>query len=726
MRSLSPSRHIRAATKVSPHTWLALTDQPVPHSRMVCQSNPTHTHRTTGNIDSEPNKGKGKGKQTSSPSPLKKHSAQKAINEFFSSNAEAGPSLATDVIDFADSDQSDAAPPARKDKGKGKAQNPTMKKESAPLPTRPPQLSRPRHGFREDNRLGGWSNPEPLVIKRRLPPKENASMKPPSNAISPGPKLGEWGNFEPLVVGIQYKHKRPAPTPSSDDAPSEPQTKRRTAFARKSTGGRAPRAYQAQPSYVGAVSPQQQLDPLLEAELEASAPFIPHDNFPPAAEPSAAPTTAVLPHSVLSPHSVSSPRTRPSWATVNTSPAKPPSRSLSRPTSHATSRHTSRPVSQPRATPEAGPSGTQHEPAAPSPSSAASAARFSPVPAPSAALTNDAQTSDAMEIEDDVFVDAVDSLSQGDVFDDPVDNGRQDDAIFDDIAQDSLPACPPAEASALPPPSSPDIIEFLDENDDDTDAPQSSSSAAVPPPIVARALFGAALSDGTGLPSERARTYMTRSRSNSSRPPPPRVTAANGRAVISGSGPNLRHEDRPEEVEEPKDHAVLRGPPRISRTQWRRLMDSAEQSSDTHGLFKGLQSISRSELPPPHMTRRVNRTLNSAMVDRYHNFMSHCGGTPNHELHCALFEMYMSYSVAADEPNAPDIKVVNDIDHRPPKFEFQYSNQMLYTDPVPPPELGRGCGCEGPCDPESTTCLCVKRQTLYFYNTGLEGFQYEE
>ena len=59
-------------------------------------------------------------------------------------------------------------------------------------------------------------------------------------------------------------------------------------------------------------------------------------------------------------------------------------------------------------------------------------------------------------------------------------------------------------------------------------------------------------------------------------------------------------------------------------------------------------------------------------------------------------------------------------------MEFEYSNEMLYGQDVPDPELGLGCGCDGPCDPYSTTCLCVKRQRLYTYDVPLSGFAYDD
>lgn len=174
------------------------------------------------------------------------------------------------------------------------------------------------------------------------------------------------------------------------------------------------------------------------------------------------------------------------------------------------------------------------------------------------------------------------------------------------------------------------------------------------------------------------------------------------------------------------DDEPLETAPRISRRRWTRMMIKAEAATGEAGLFKGARSSQRGESPPAGMRGSVERTLDTRMVDKYHRRFDGKNRI-NWALRCSLFEAFISQSTSVDEPNAPDIKVVNKIDLMPPDWEFQYGNQMLYTPSVPDPELGHGCGCDGPCDPESTTCLCVKRQQLYFYGLeGLSGFQYRE
>lgn len=98
--------------------------------------------------------------------------------------------------------------------------------------------------------------------------------------------------------------------------------------------------------------------------------------------------------------------------------------------------------------------------------------------------------------------------------------------------------------------------------------------------------------------------------------------------------------------------------------------------------------------------------------------------TNNHALHRMIFESYIDMSVGGAEPT---IGVDNTVDEEqiPPRFEFQYSNEMLYHKDVPDPELGKGCGCDGPCSDKSNSCSCLARQALYNYDV-IDGFAYDK
>lgn len=96
-----------------------------------------------------------------------------------------------------------------------------------------------------------------------------------------------------------------------------------------------------------------------------------------------------------------------------------------------------------------------------------------------------------------------------------------------------------------------------------------------------------------------------------------------------------------------------------------------------------------------------------------------------------MFEAVIAENTAQDEPEAPPIAVINEIDDEPtPPWEFYYSNKLWYHDDVPPPDYSKlvGCDCVGECDPTSTTCVCLRRQTNLWpegVSLGM-GFSYGE
>lgn len=92
-----------------------------------------------------------------------------------------------------------------------------------------------------------------------------------------------------------------------------------------------------------------------------------------------------------------------------------------------------------------------------------------------------------------------------------------------------------------------------------------------------------------------------------------------------------------------------------------------------------------------------------------------------------VFEAEIHANTADDEPYAPPIHIINEIDDEPtPPVEFYYSNLMWHGEGVPKPDHDNlhGCDCFGPCDPTSTTCACVKRQREYQWDQG--GFIYDK
>jgi histone-lysine N-methyltransferase SUV39H len=82
-----------------------------------------------------------------------------------------------------------------------------------------------------------------------------------------------------------------------------------------------------------------------------------------------------------------------------------------------------------------------------------------------------------------------------------------------------------------------------------------------------------------------------------------------------------------------------------------------------------------------------------------------------------IFEANIIENTMDDEPDAPPIRIINEIDDEPtPLWEFHYSNQMWHGEGVPPPNILNliSCDCEGgSCDPRSKTCACLQRQRKY-------------
>ena len=81
-----------------------------------------------------------------------------------------------------------------------------------------------------------------------------------------------------------------------------------------------------------------------------------------------------------------------------------------------------------------------------------------------------------------------------------------------------------------------------------------------------------------------------------------------------------------------------------------------------------------------------------------------------------IFETAIAENTADDEPDAPKIQIINNVDLEPtPPWEFYYTNKMWHGEGVPAPDVSRivSCDCMGRCDPKSKTCACLKRQQEY-------------
>ncbi|RPD78603.1 SET domain-containing protein [Lentinus tigrinus ALCF2SS1-7] len=90
-----------------------------------------------------------------------------------------------------------------------------------------------------------------------------------------------------------------------------------------------------------------------------------------------------------------------------------------------------------------------------------------------------------------------------------------------------------------------------------------------------------------------------------------------------------------------------------------------------------------------------------------------------------VFEAEIRANTAEDEPNAPPIRIINDVDDEPtPPLEFFYSNLMWHGKGVPKPDYDalQGCSCSGPCEPSS--CACARKHKDYC--KGTPSFMYDK
>ncbi|ORY29803.1 hypothetical protein BCR39DRAFT_558921 [Naematelia encephala] len=182
----------------------------------------------------------------------------------------------------------------------------------------------------------------------------------------------------------------------------------------------------------------------------------------------------------------------------------------------------------------------------------------------------------------------------------------------------------------------------------------------------------------------------------------------------------------------------------MTRAEWRKVVELDGESGDVDVLLQSehgstssgpssaietidysVSTVVRSGVlahPPDDRRGQARRQFDPELVDSWNARWPKLANNPT--IHRLIFQGFITESLLRDGEFEDEIRVVNGLDGRPPAFEFQYANRMLYHPDTPDPELGLGCDCEGPCDPNSKTCSCVKRQKLYFYDTGLNGFAY--
>lgn len=122
--------------------------------------------------------------------------------------------------------------------------------------------------------------------------------------------------------------------------------------------------------------------------------------------------------------------------------------------------------------------------------------------------------------------------------------------------------------------------------------------------------------------------------------------------------------------------------------------------------WKDIRTVARRTKPKYKLAKDLPHTLQDHMnaMNPYWRAMP---------MNRFIFEANIIENTMDDEPDAPPIHVINDIDEEnTPPWEFHYSNHMWHGEGVPGPDLLRlvSCDCEGACDPKSKTCACLKRQ----------------
>ena len=86
-----------------------------------------------------------------------------------------------------------------------------------------------------------------------------------------------------------------------------------------------------------------------------------------------------------------------------------------------------------------------------------------------------------------------------------------------------------------------------------------------------------------------------------------------------------------------------------------------------------------------------------------------------------VLESVIIENTSEEEPRAPIIRILNEVDDDPtPPWEFYYTNKMYHDEGVPPPSVKnlKSCGCIGRCVPETCACATHQAQHTSEFQTG--------
>lgn len=142
--------------------------------------------------------------------------------------------------------------------------------------------------------------------------------------------------------------------------------------------------------------------------------------------------------------------------------------------------------------------------------------------------------------------------------------------------------------------------------------------------------------------------------------------------------------------------------------------DVVDGDDYTYITWRHVREVARSKTPSYRKARDLPHTLQ----DHMNVLPASYRATP---MARNIFEAAIRQSSIRDEPHAPPIGVINEIDDEmTPPWEFHYTNEMWHGEDVPGPDTKnlRGCDCEGTCNPKSKTCRCLLKQLEYSDGTG--------
>lgn len=146
------------------------------------------------------------------------------------------------------------------------------------------------------------------------------------------------------------------------------------------------------------------------------------------------------------------------------------------------------------------------------------------------------------------------------------------------------------------------------------------------------------------------------------------------------------------------------------RARTSEITGTSDQSKYLTWLQNGPQ-LARYLAAPHLLAKNVPHTLQDAMAVMFKSARA------ADKMQQKVFEALISANTASEEPLAPFIGIINDVDDEAtPPLEYHYTNFMWYSDQVPGPALEnlQGCSCIGSCNSTSNNCSCLMKQHQFW------------